>query len=119
MPDFPQIGCHAVAQYPSSYELSYAVTVQTAVDGTEQRFVRRGSSKRGWHVRLARLNTEDAQRVAEFFVSVKGRAASFRFQDPWTGQWHEPCWFDSDTLNLTYEGDDWLTGELRISASEV
>lgn len=119
MPDFPQIGCHAVAQYPSSLELAYAVTVQRSVDGSEQRFVRPGRSRRGWRIQLARLSESDAWRVTEFFGSLKGRATSFRFQDPWTGAWHEPCWFDLDVLPLTQQSDDLLQGELLISTPEV
>ncbi len=119
MPDFPQIGCRAVAQYPSSFELSFAVAVQRAVDGSEQRFLRPGRSQHTWRIQLANLRAQDARRVMDFFASLRGRATSFRFRDPWTGHWHEPCWFRSDTLLLTHLADDSLQGELLISTTEV
>jgi hypothetical protein len=52
-------------------------------------------------------------------VSLQGRAGSFRFQDPWTGQWHEPCWFDTDTLSLTHQSDDRARADLRITTAET
>jgi len=119
MPDFPQIGCSAVAQYPSSLGLSWPTVVQRSVDGSEQRFVRPGEVRRSWRIRLERLTESDAQRVADFFRAVKARATPFRFQDPWTSLWHDPCWFDSDELELIHRGDDMLQGELRISTTEV
>lgn len=118
MPDFPSIGCHAVAQYPSAFEVTFPLVIQRSVDGIEQRFLRPGQARRGWRILLQRLSEADAQTVMAFFRSVKGRASSFRFQDPWTGQWHEPCWFQSDTLPLLHTSDDRFEGELLITAPE-
>lgn len=118
MPNFPVIGCHAVAQYPSAFETSFAVSIQRAVDGSEQRFVRPGQARRSWRILLHRLHPEDAERVVGFFTSLQGRASSFRFQDPWTGQWYEPCWFDTDTLPVTHESDQHARADLRIVTAE-
>lgn len=117
-PVFPEIGCGAVAQYPASFEVAHAVRVQRSVDGTEQRFLRSGQSWRRWLIRLQRLTEEDAGKLREFFASVQGRATAFRFRDPWTMQWHEPCWFESDILSLDQLGDDQLQGELTIATKE-
>lgn len=118
MPDFPEIGCYAVAQYPSSFELAWPVVVQTAVNGSEQRFARPGRASRTWQIRLERLSEEDANEVWGFFRQLKGRASTFRFRDPWTEQWHDPCWFDTDELAFTHLSEGVFQGELLITTKE-
>lgn len=114
MPDFPEIGCHAIAQYPSSFELRAPVVVQRYVDGTEQRFLDRLPATRTWRIQLQRLSEADATLVRDFFRAVAGSGTSFRFQDPWTAEWIEPCWFRTDELSLDHIADDLFTGELDI-----
>lgn len=118
MPDFPEIGCYAVAQYPSSFELNWPLVVQTAVDGSEQRFAPVGEARRIWQIQLESLRESDASRVWGFFRELKGQAGSFRFQDPWTQQWHDPCWFDTDDLAFTHLSEGVFQGELRIVTKE-
>lgn len=118
MPDFPQIGCASVAQHPSSFDVSWPGVVQRSVDGSEQRFVRPGMRNRVWRIRLDRLGEADTHRVFSFFRSMKGRATSFRFLDPWSNVWHEPCWFATDELQFVHEDMDRLRGTLLITTKE-
>ncbi len=119
MPDFPEIGCQAIAQYPSSYEIVAPTVIQQYVDGGEQRFATTDAIRRTWVLRLDRLSESDANRVWDFFESVNGRSASFRFKDPWTNAWVEPCWFESDSLAFDHLSDGVFQGELHIYAEEV
>ena len=118
MPDFPAIGCQAVAQYPSAYEIVTPTSIQRYVDGGEQRFATVAPVTKSWVIRLERLSESDATRVWEFFESTAGRSASFRFQDPWTGQWHEPCWFENDSLAFDHLREGVFQGELQIHCEE-
>lgn len=118
MPDFPEIGCHAVAQYPSSFTLRTPVIVQQYIDGTEQRFRDSQPALRQWRIQLRNLTQKDAEAVRAFFSSVFGSASSFRFRDPWTGAWVDRCWFRSDTLDLDHLADDSFSGEFEIYAED-
>lgn len=114
MPDFPEIGCGAIAQYPSSYEIQAPAVIQHYVDGSEQRFASHAKRQRIWRIGLQRLSEADAVRVREFYASVAGRTSGFRFRDPWTGTWFEPCWFKNDSLVLDHWHDDVFAGEIEI-----
>lgn len=118
MPDFPEIGCHAVAQYPASFEILAPTIVQQYVDGGEQRFPGSARMRRTWTVRLQRLDEASAGRVCDFFASVAGRATSFRFRDPWTGAWFDPCWFKTDSLPFEHVREGAFTGEIEIFAED-
>ncbi|MCC6261965.1 MAG: DUF2460 domain-containing protein [Bryobacterales bacterium] len=118
MPDFPEIGCHAVAQHPASFEILAPVVIQRYVDGGEQRFPAGFPMQRSWTIRLQRLNEADAARVTGFFESVAGRATSFRFRDPWTGVWFETCWFKSDALALEHTHNGMFAVEIEIFAED-
>jgi len=119
MADFPEIGRYAVAQYLSSFELLWPATVQTAVDGSEQRFVRRARAMKTWNIRLDWLREDDADKVWKFFTEQGGRAGGFRFRDPWTNEWHEPCWFDTDDLAFVHLSEGVFQGNLVISTQEI
>ncbi len=118
MPDFPAIGCHAVAQYPASFEILAPVVIQRYIDGGEQRFPGTGRMRRTWTIRLRSLDEASAGRVADFFASVSGRATSFRFQDPWTGEWFDTCWFKDDALALEHTRNGMFAGEIEIFAED-
>jgi uncharacterized protein (TIGR02217 family) len=117
--EFPELSCGSVAQYPSRFAVMRKVTIQRTVDGLEQRFVRRGQARRRWQIRWQQLSEADAVKLREFFEAVRGRATGFRFRDPWTGQWHEPCWFESDAMGFEHRGTNQLRGELTITTREV
>ena len=118
MPDFPEIGCHAVAQYPASFTILAPTVIQQYVDGSEQRFPGDIRMRRTWTIRLQRLDEASTERVRNFFASVAGRATSFRFRDPWTGVWFETCWFNSDALSLDHLRNGVFAGELEIIAED-
>lgn len=118
MPDFPDIGCHSVAQYPASFEIHAPTVIQQYVDGGEQRFPSGDPMQRAWRIRLERLDEASANRVRRFFESVAGSATSFRFRDPWTGAWFDTCWFKNDVLVLDHLRDGVFAGELEIYAED-
>lgn len=119
MADFPDVGCRAVAQYPSSYEVVTPAVIQRYVDGGEQRFAAHAPMRRIWKIRWGSLDEASAVRVQRFFESVSGRAVSFRFQDPWTGAWFENCWFKNDELAFEHIRDGIFTGELEIYSEDA
>ena len=118
MPDFPEIGCQAVAQYPASFEILTPTVIQQYVDGGEQRFPSHSRVRRTWTIRLQRLDEASAARILDFFNSLAGRSTRFRFRDPWTGAWFETCWFNDDALSLDHPRDGVCAGEIEIFAED-
>ena len=72
MPDFPEIGCQAVVQYPASVEILTPTVIQQYVDGSEQRFPSHTRMRRTWTIRLQRLDEASAERILNFFNSWLG-----------------------------------------------
>jgi hypothetical protein len=113
MSAFPRLKTGAVTQYPASRVLEHATEVVRFVDGTEQRYRRRGAAGRRWAIRLDLLDETEMARLQEFFETAKGRFGSFSFEDPWDHSVHADCSLENDELEIQ------LLGEARGSLALV
>ncbi|HOK48044.1 MAG TPA: DUF2460 domain-containing protein [Bryobacteraceae bacterium] len=102
---FPRLKTGAVAQYPAGRALSYATEVLKFVDGTDQRYRKRGAPVRRWLIRLDLLDETELARLEEFFAAAQGRLGSFSFEDPWTGNVHTDCSLENDEFEVELLGE--------------
>ena len=102
MADFPVLRTGAVAQYPSDHVIERASTTVRFVDGAEQRWRETGNGGLRWVLRFRALDESEAATLASFFEAQGGRAGHFSFADPRTGELHDDCSFDQDTLSLEF-----------------
>ncbi|MGE5569002.1 MAG: DUF2460 domain-containing protein [Rhodospirillales bacterium] len=102
---FPRLKTGAVAQYPAGRALSYATKVLKFVDGTDQRYRKRGAPVRRWVIRLDLLDETEIARLEEFFAAAQGRLGRFSFEDPWTGNVHTDCNLENDEFQVELLGE--------------
>lgn len=105
MSTFPKLKTGAVTQYPASRVLEHATEVMRFLDGTEQRYRRRGATGRRWVIRLELLDETEIARLQEFFETAKGRFGSFSFEDPWDNSVHADCSLVNDELEIELLGE--------------
>lgn len=101
---FPTLKTGAVAQYGSDRSRRFSTQVLRFLDGSEQRFPGYGSSLLRWVIRLDLLDESELEDLEQFFEDEGGRAGSFSFTDPWDGTVYANCSFDSDDLQLQFQG---------------
>ncbi len=104
--EFPTLSTGAVAQYPTVVQVRQDVEILKFVDGSEQRFLRRGRAKRAWTINLARLSESELASVHAFFDRVRGSMENFTFRDPWSGTEHHNCRLKGDVLAARWTGAD-------------
>ena len=104
MASFPTLKTGVVAQYPSDRTRKFATQVYRFMDGAEQRFAQYPAPLKKWTIRLDMLDEAELVEVESFFVSQAGRAGSFSFTDPWSGQAFANCSFDSDEMIAEFQG---------------
>lgn len=110
---YPALASGAVTQRPWSKRRSY----QTNYSDVDTAGVRHALAMRSggftnfptgaariWDLRYAAIRTTDAEAIAAFFVTTAGRYGSFSFTDPDTSVTYTGCRFDSDELELSYNG---------------
>jgi hypothetical protein len=118
MAAFPRLRTGAVAQYPSKKEIGFDTTVARFIDGTEQRFRRKGPARR-WEIRLSAVTAEEMAAIEDFFNSHQGRFGSFAFTDPWDDSEHPDCSFDHDQLDVRILSESQATARLIIRTNQV
>ncbi len=101
---FPKLKTGVVAQYPCVRRAEYGTEVLRFVDGSEQRYRKRGRGRR-WVIRLQLLDETELARVEEFFAAQQGRFGSFAFEDPWDGTVYADCSFAEDELGMELAGE--------------
>jgi len=101
---FPGLKTGAVAQYPAERALQHSTVVHEFVDGSEQRFSEFGSALRRWLIRLELLDEGELFGLEQFFIEQGGAAGSFSFTDPWDETEYSDCSFESDDIDLVFEG---------------
>jgi hypothetical protein len=74
------------------------------LDGTEQRFPRRGRARRRWQVRLERLDEGETAMVNVFLAAQQGGAQEFAFTDPVSGQEVARCRLTRPESALRWKG---------------
>jgi hypothetical protein len=116
MSAFPKLKTGAVTQYPAGRVLEHATEVMRFVDGSEQRYRRRGAAVRRWEIRLDLLDESEIARLKEFFVLEQGRFGSFSFEDPWDGSVHADCSLENDELEIQLLGE--ARGRLSLVVRE-
>jgi hypothetical protein len=99
---FPVLKTGAVAQYPFERSVEFATEVLRFVDGSEQRFRRRGGGRR-WVIRLELLDEEELARIEDFYLTEQGRAGSFSFTDPFDGIVYPDCSLDSESVEMSFD----------------
>lgn len=114
MAGFPLLTTGAVAQYPSSRNVSYSTNVLRFVDGREQRFRELGRPVRSWIVKLHQLSAEEMGLLESFFRSQQGQFGSFSFVDPWDGTEYPDCSFDQEGLSAIASDERRYQGQIMI-----
>jgi hypothetical protein len=104
---FPRLKTGALAQYPATRALEFNTGVVRFIDGSEQRCRLRRAPGKKWIVRLELLDETELIRLSAFFQAAAGRAGTFEFRDPWTGELFANCSFEIDELGME------LAGEMR------
>src|SRR5690606_37176964 len=102
MPDsFPRLKTGALAQYPTTRELTRPVETVRFLDMGRQAYVESRSSLRRWRLRMNLLDESELAAVVEFFTEMRGSLGRFEFEDPVTGEVVANCRFDADELALS------------------
>lgn len=104
MSAFPLLKTGAVAQYPAQRTQRQATVVHEFVDGQEQRFAEYGAPLRRWVIRLEHLEDAELFALERFFLEQGGAGGHFEFTDPWTEAVYPDCSFESDVLDVVFEG---------------
>jgi hypothetical protein len=105
MSAFPKLKTGAVAQYPAGRSLEHSTEVMRFVDGSEQRYRKRGAAVKRWVIGLTLLDEAEAAAIEAFFEGAQGRFGSFEFQDPWDASVHTNCSFESDEFAMEALGE--------------
>lgn len=105
MSAFPKLKTGAVAQYPAGRSLERSTEVMRFVDGSEQRYRKRGAAVKRWVINLALLDEAEAAAVEAFFEGAQGKYGSFEFEDPWEATVHTDCSFESDEFAMQALGE--------------
>ena len=111
---FPKLKTGAATQYPATASLESSTHVTRFVDGTQQRFRRRGEMVRRWDLDLSLLDEAETRALEQFFASQRGAAGTFSFADPLTGEIYESCRFEQDTAEFEASELFQNKGRLRI-----
>ena len=117
MNNFPLLNTGAVMQYPAERSTEFATQVLRFVDGAEQRFAGYGSLLRRWVIRLDMLDEGEIDRLSAFFLLQGGAAGTFSFTDPWDGQLYPTCYFEGDSMEAGFHGENQLKTTLAIRES--
>jgi phage-related protein len=102
---FPALKTGVVAQYPSDRQQRFSTQIYRFVDGSEQRFPAYAATLRKWTIRLDLLDEAELEALRAFFEAEGGRAGTFEFTDPFDGHVFASCSFDSDALELVFNGE--------------
>ena len=105
MSAFPKLKTGAVAQYPAGRSLEHATETMRFVDGTQQRYRKRGPALKRWLIRLELLDETEMARLEAFFRGAQGRCGSFSFEDPWDASVHANCSLESDEFAMEALGE--------------
>src|SRR5438876_394103 len=100
MADFPALKTGAVAQYPSDRARRFSTSVNTFVDGGEQRYPQFHQALRRWAIQLTLLDEAELSRLETFFIANR----SFTFTDPWDGTVYPSCSFEHDEFVAGFQG---------------
>lgn len=114
--NFPTLSTGAVIQHPARRSVEYSTEVLRFLDGSEQRFRRRGTQLHRWSIRLDLLNEDEMETLRQFFAAAQGRQGSFAFVDPWDGTRYPDCSLDDDSLDLEFSGE--MRGHTNIVVKE-
>ncbi len=110
---FPALKTGALAQYGSSREIRYHTEVLRYLDGSEQRIVHRPAELR-WQLVYEQLTESEVRMLADFFHVSQGAVGRFQFNDPWTGEVLENCYFDQDEIEFEWVTLDHATTSIAI-----
>jgi hypothetical protein len=116
MAQFPTLKTGATAQYPLQLTLNYRADVVWFLDGSEQRFRNSPSVLHQWAIALDRLDEDEMASLESFFLANQGRAGTFSFTDPWSGQVFANCSFAADDMALTFSAP--LSGKTQLIIRE-
>jgi hypothetical protein len=111
---FPLLNSGAVAQYPLPLSYTSPVAIIRFIDGTDQRFVARGTTLRTWRIHNAFLNEDEIYQVELFFESTKGQYSLFDFPDPYSGVLVPNCRLGENALSTDYVGVDLASSSLWV-----
>jgi hypothetical protein len=101
---FPELKTGSVSQYPGCVAVVRPLRVMQFLDGTEQRFARRGRARRRWQVQLERLDEGEMALVNRFLAAQQGGAQEFAFTDPLSGQEFARCRLEGPDSALRWSG---------------
>jgi len=113
---FPALKTGVVAQYPSDRQRNFSTQVIRFLDGSEQRFAGFGTPLRRWVIRYDLLDESELGAMEAFFESQGGRAGTFSFTDPFDGTVYPSCSFDTDELDLQFDGPQ--QGKMQVVIRE-
>jgi hypothetical protein len=113
---FPRLKTGALAQYPTSQELTRPVETVRFLDMGRQAYLDSKGSLRRWRLRLNLLDESELAAVIEFFTAMRGSLGRFEFEDPATGEVVSNCRFDDDELVLSSSGE--FNGETALTVRE-
>jgi len=105
MPEFPKLKTGVVAQHPSTREVRSSSQALRFLDSSEQRYRDSATPRRRWVIELDLLTATEAAALRDFFVTMRGSAGRFDFEDPWTGQLIPDCRFGQDEFVLTVRAE--------------
>ncbi len=102
---FPNLNTGAAVQYPFNNTEAFGNDVLLFLGGDEQRYRTTPAPLRTWIVRLDLLDEAEMQRVEALFQATSGSNDTFSFTDPTSGTVYPSCYFTSDSLTETFEGN--------------
>lgn len=111
---FPFLSTDAVAQYPLPLSYTSPVEVIRFIDGADQRFPRRASILRSWHVQLSLINDSETYQIEQFFEALAGQYSAFMFPDPYSGEIIPNCRLGDSSLVTDYLATDLSSTSLWV-----
>jgi hypothetical protein len=105
MAAFPKLKTSAITQYPATRRATYQNQTVRFLDGTDQRYRDSKGARYAWQISLSELDEGELAAVEEFFLANQGEFGSFAFTDPWDGQVHSDCSFESDELAVQSQAE--------------
>lgn len=106
MANFPVLSTGAVTQYLTPVTVGQAVQVIRFLDGSDQRYLMQGKTRRQWEIRLELLNESETQQIEDFFAAQQGDYSAFTFPDPFSGANVPNCRLAAPTLVTDYMAVD-------------